>query len=98
MIGPWTLIEKVVCWEIWQADMMRVVLRIDKPHRLDEQARVAEEAKLIANAPDMERLLGKLVTVVKGDALLMYDHQVGQLVDDAERLLGTAKLEPADGR
>jgi hypothetical protein len=88
---PWTLVEKVVCFEIMDGE--RLVARIDRPCRTGDDAKIAAEAKLLASAPEMAKSLGKLVEIVRGDALLMYDPKVGALVDDTEKLLGMAQLE-----
>lgn len=66
-IQPWVLLERVVCWEIWQGDMSRVVLRIDKPHRLDEQPQVEMEARLIAGAPKLLAALELALPIISAE-------------------------------
>src|SRR5258708_80445 len=88
-LQPWTLVEKVVCWEVWQADMSRVILRIEKPVRLDEQPGVGVEAHIIAVAPVAVRLLAELVSVMKHDALLMIDPELIEIFEPAVKLLAS---------
>jgi hypothetical protein len=54
-VQPWVVIEKAVCFEIWQADMERLIYRLDKPYRLDEQSLAQAEAKLSAAAPELAK-------------------------------------------
>lgn len=96
-LQSWTLVEKVVCFEIMDGE--RLVARIDRPCRTGDDVKIAAEAKLLTDAPELAKSLRKLVRIVKCDELLGYDVTALRAVVEAEALIGQVQIiEPQDGR
>jgi hypothetical protein len=75
----------------------RVIAELSlRPCRTGDDAKIAAEAKLLASAPEMAKLLGRLVEIVRGDALLEIDPELEPLAQDVEKLLGMTQPERAD--